>query len=105
MREKAIECLKRASEKAHQSEKRFYELTGELEDATYKLDIARSELIFSEKLNGRNEQQREAQLIKYARSEYSVVRKLKKEIAIAKIDYYSHKRDFEMWKSILDTYK
>lgn len=53
-----------------------------------------------DKINGRNEEQREAQLLQHAKTEFLAVKTLEKQLDLLKIDYRNAEREWETLMAI-----
>lgn len=87
--------LRETLDKVNGWEKQYFVVKGKLLESETKLALKKSELIKANKITGRNDMFREAQLIQWAGQEYQEVRKLQKELMEIQSRYYPLKREWD----------
>jgi len=78
-------------------EHKFYNLKARLIEEKTKLSLKQAELIQLGKINGRNEDLREAQLIQHAKDIFLNVKLIEKELFLVKAEYNSLLR---LWETL-----
>lgn len=84
-------------------EQQFFELTNSLLDLNIDYEIKKAEIINSGKIDGKNEQRQLAQQILYTKEEYINCKSTEMELNNLKAKYLAAKRNFEMWKSMMNS--
>lgn len=100
MKNTVIEKLQNLPEQIEAAERLYDNASIELQEAKDELDEKEAALILSGKIDGKNAELRQAQMLALIRSERKAVRSLEKEVSRHKVDLNSLVNEFKAYRSI-----